>query len=165
MKRVAVTLSTAVVLTFSGCATDEVAARPVAPIQPSPWESCEAAGAPVPPVLVLPDEQAPLPRLPEDFAAVAVTTCGRMYTDQGVVAGERHTDDRAAVEALAATLLLPDLPREGDCAAWADFVPWFVLHDSAGRWVRPGTPHDECGRTRAEVHTALDALPLTTVSG
>ncbi|MDR7328204.1 MULTISPECIES: hypothetical protein [Catenuloplanes] len=144
------------------------------------WESCAAAGAPVP-MATPPDatggmippagsDQGDDPRLPEDFVPVAVTTCGAEFAErpdggQDVVMAEERTEDPAAVAALAAALRLPDLPGTADvCTADAIVLPWFVLHDAHGGWVRPGVPHDDCRKPRREVLAALSALQSTTVT-
>ncbi|MDR7275801.1 hypothetical protein [Catenuloplanes atrovinosus] len=131
--------------------------------QPSPaaslgssWESCAAAGAPrpIPPergsgmIPPINSDQGGGPRLPEDFTPVAVTVCD---------GEERRGDDPAAVAALAAALRLPDLPGTAEaCTLEALILPWFVLHDANGAWIRPGVPFDECRKPRREVLDALD---------
>ncbi|MDP9794636.1 hypothetical protein J2S43_003148 [Catenuloplanes nepalensis] len=109
-------------------------------------------------------------RLPADFVAVAVTTCGAEFAarpdgGQDIVMAEKRTEDPAAVAALAAALLLPDLPGTAPaCTADAVVLPWFVLHDANGGWVRPGVPHDDCRKPRREVLAALSALRGSSVS-
>ncbi|GAB7050959.1 hypothetical protein [Catenuloplanes indicus] len=153
-------------------------AQPVASLAVG-WDSCAVAGAPVP--QATPDagagmippvgaDQSEEPRLPAGFAAVAVTTCGaglRQRSDGGrdVVMSEQRTEDPAAVAALVAALRLPNLPGTAEaCTADAVILPWFVLHDAHGAWVRPGVPHDDCRKPRREVLTALSALRGTTVA-
>ena len=43
-------------------------------------------------------------------------------------------------------------------------VPWFVLLDEQGRWIRPGVPRDKCGKVRIEVRDAVSGLRLTRVA-
>jgi hypothetical protein len=130
---------------------------------PAPrWESCQreqpqSAGV----------DAGDLPRLTDDFAAVAAVVCGadsRRRPD-----GSEHligTQDRSAeVAALVAALRLPDEPRTRQpCADDNPTVAFFVLLDAEGRWVRPGVPRDACGKQRAEVRTAVGTLALTRVS-
>jgi hypothetical protein len=108
-----------------------------------------------------------LPRLGADFQAVGAVVCAT--TTQSPPAGG---EDLVAVEqrseqvaALVAALRLPDeKPTNDFCTTQQISVPWFVLIDAQGRWVRPGVPVDGCGRPRKELRDALAALPLVPVS-
>ena len=139
----------------------------------SSWESCAAAGAPAPqrtpdgwPGTLPPAEpdQVGVPWLPEDVTPVAVTTCAAGLAVRGdsgadVVPAERRSDDPGGMAALVAALRLPDATEKAEvCTAEAVVLPWFVLHDANGAWVRPRVPFDSCSRPRAEVLDALRAL-------
>jgi len=109
-----------------------------------------------------------LPRLGEDFVAVAAVLClmhpeRRPDGGKDLVAIENRATDVAGV---VAALHLPDAQRtSGDCLAMAyPGVEWFALLDADGRWVRTRVPVDECGQSRGEVVAALAALSLTVVS-
>jgi hypothetical protein len=78
-----------------------------------------------------------------DFAAVAAIVCGGDTQDRPD--GSQYstaTEDRAGdVAKLVAALRLPDEPRTQRLRTHEYFtVPWFVLLDVQGRWVRPGVP-------------------------
>ncbi|MER7444525.1 hypothetical protein [Micromonospora avicenniae] len=108
-----------------------------------------------------------LPRLDGDFTPVAAVICElktqqRPDGGQDGVATERRADE---VDALVTALRLPDEPRtDGHCTLEGVVLPWLVLVDADGRWVRPDVPVDRCRKPRREVREALDALPLTTVA-
>lgn len=112
-------------------------------------------------------EATELPRLGVDFVPTAAVVCNVSPQDQpgggsDLVATEGRTDE---VTALVAALRLPDVPRTaGDCTLELPLVPWFAVLDATGRWVRPGTPVDACGKIRIEVRKALSDLKLSTVS-
>ncbi|MFG3715232.1 hypothetical protein [Micromonospora sp. NPDC047730] len=112
-------------------------------------------------------DAAALPRLGGDLTPAAVVICGhepqrRVDGGEDMVATERRSDD---VAALVAALRLPDEPRtDGPCTSEMPSAPWLAVVDADGRWMRPGIPLDPCRKLRAEVRTALDALPLTTVA-
>jgi hypothetical protein len=129
------------------------------------WDSCQQAdldAGPRPPA-----DPADLPRPDDDFAAVAAVVCGA--DNQNQPDGSEYligTEDRARdVAELVAALRLPDEPNtHGICTSDNPTVPWFVLLDAQGRWVRPGVPRDQCGKHRAEVRAAAKALNLTRIS-
>jgi hypothetical protein len=137
-------------------------------VQPR-WTSCAAA---LPPGRT-PDEDTSatvpidLPRLGDGFTPVAAMVCARenrRRADGGedLVATEGRATDIAA---LVAALRLPDAaPTTQACTDDLPMVPWFALVDARGRWVRPGTPADECGKIRTEVRTAVRAVTLAPVS-
>jgi hypothetical protein len=105
--------------------------------------------------------------LGNDFRAVAAVVCGseteqRLDGSQYLVGTEDRAEDIAA---LITTLRLPDeAATTRACTADHPTVPWFVLLDEQGRWVRPGIARDECGKQRAEIRAAVKALTLTRVS-
>lgn len=129
------------------------------------WQSCDQAipwSGPRPPAADL--EAGVLPRLDAEFAAVAAVVCGA--ENQQRPDGSRWevaTEERAAdVTDLVAALRLPDVARrQGLCQQDFPGVPWFVLLDASGRWVRPGVPLDDCGKYRSEVRAAVAGLALT----
>ncbi len=129
------------------------------------WTSC-AADAP-PPSFAGGDDALTLPRLGGDFVPTAVIVCTeevqqRADGGQDLVATESRADD---VTALLAALHLPDeQPVDGACTADLPTVPWFVLLDAQGRWIRPGVARDGCGKVRVEVRNAVAALQLTRVA-
>ncbi|UQU66865.1 hypothetical protein COUCH_11595 [Couchioplanes caeruleus] len=129
------------------------------------WESCHQANPWSGPRQPGTDVEADLlPRLDVEFAAAAAVVCSaevqkRPDGSQWEVATEDKAGD---ITALVAALHLPDVPRrQGFCQLDNPGVPWFVLLDASGRWVRPGIPLDDCGKYRHEVRTALAALTLT----
>ncbi|GAA0812860.1 hypothetical protein [Spirilliplanes yamanashiensis] len=135
-------------------------AAPAVPVAGRGWVSCAALAAPVPPA----DAGPPLAA---DFVPVAVTLCRqgeRRRPGGGTDAVERELRS-TEVAALVAALRLPDAePSGGACTADLVLPPFLVLHDAAGRWVRPAVPVDGCAKPRPEVVAALGALPLTTVA-
>jgi hypothetical protein len=162
---------TAVLATVAGCAGEPGAPAPPAgqlKIEPA-WTSC-AAEAPTPSESGRPDPADPLtlPRLAADFRPVAAVVCA---TDQlrrpdggaDLAATESRADD---VTALVAALRLPDEPPTDGVVCTMDrpLIPFFVLLDEQGRWVRPGVPRDGCGKYRGEVREAMYGLRLTRVS-
>ena len=114
-----------------------------------------------------PADAADLPRLDDNFTAVAAVVCGA--DNQNQPNGSEYligTEDRAGdVAELVAALRLPDEPNtRGMCTADNPTVPWFVLIDAQGRWVRPGVPRDQCSKQRAEVRVAVKSLNLARTS-
>ena len=148
----------ALVLTASGCA-GLVPGGGELTVHPR-WESCADAFPADGPAV---DGQDALssPRLDDGFQPVAAVICGteqqkRPGGGSDLVAVEERADD---LTALVRTLRLPDEdPTDLPCTSEAPFVPWVVLLDEQGRWVRPGVPADECGKPRHEVRTAYDQL-------
>lgn len=116
------------------------------------WTSC-AAEAPDPPGTGGVDALA-LPRLGDGFTPTAGIVCReevQRRADGGAdrVATESRADE---VAALVALLRLPgEPPTDGPCTADLRTVPWFVLLDDQGRWIRPGVPKDSCGQVRRDV--------------
>jgi hypothetical protein len=136
------------------------------------WTSCDADGpgpvaTPGAAALDAGYDALTLPRLGDDFAAVAAVLCGnhparRPDGGDDLVASERRATD---VAALVAALRLPDEPpTNGACTLDLPAVPWLVLLDARGRWVRPGVPQDACGKPRVEVRRAVEELRLIPVS-
>lgn len=79
----------------------------------------------------------------------------------------RSTERRGTdVTALVGTLLLPDLPLTLEqCGTYRMLLPWFVLVDRDGRWVKPRYPQSgRCAHPRQEVLTTLQRLPTKTVA-
>ncbi|GIJ68072.1 hypothetical protein Voc01_029890 [Virgisporangium ochraceum] len=144
---------------------------PGAPAEPQPsWTSCSAVGAPVPLPDLNPAESLQLPRLGADFEPTAVVVC-RLEPDKradgatDLVAAESRADGPDDVAAVLDAVRLPDERRTtGACTADLPGVPWFALVDADGRWVRPGTPADACGKIRIEVRRAVENLTLVRVS-
>jgi hypothetical protein len=155
-------LALLIALASAGCTGPE-------PVRALPrWESCGQAypwSGPHTPAADLGADV--LPRLDADFIAVGAAVCGAQTQERSngsryEVATEKRT---AEVADLVAALRLPDIPRrQGLCEQDNPSVPWFVLLDAQGRWVRPGVPQDDCGKHRPEVRTAVDDLTLTRVS-
>jgi hypothetical protein len=108
-----------------------------------------------------------LPRLGTDFVATAAIVCAtqperRPDGGEDLLQVESRADD---VTALIAALRLPDqADTQRACTMELPVVPWLVLLDAAGRWVRPGLPKDECGKIRIEVRQAIGALKLTRIT-
>jgi hypothetical protein len=155
-------------ITLAGCRTGSgmVAEGPMGTPSVHPrWTSCTAE-APQASVAGGVDALA-LPRLGGGFAPTAGIVCGQQVQrradgGQDLVATESRADD---VAVLVAALRLPDeQPTDGACTADLPMVPWFVLLDEQGRWVRPGVPKDSCGKVRAEVRDAVAGLRLTRVA-
>ena len=110
------------------------------------------------------------PHLPEDVAPVGVLRCVVTTEDDPatgrwtVVRTERAT---AGVDAYVASLRMADEPRpEGDyaCTLEALLVPWSAVLLPDGSALQVALPLDPCGKPRAEVGSALDALVFETVS-
>lgn len=101
-----------------------------------------------------------------DFQAVAVVICGmgsqrRPDGGEDLVVTERHGQD---VAGLVGALRLPDDQEStGGCLASAITPPIMVMIDAEGRWTMPRIPQDRCGKPRAEIYHALDAMSLTKV--
>lgn len=154
-----------------GCAGQSTGdGRPggVPEVRPS-WTSCDADGpdiAATAPALPVTGDSAILPRLGDDFQPVAAVLCRQLplrRSDGGesMMATESRADD---ITALVAALRLPDEPLTGGpCTADLVIAPWLALIDGEGRWVRPGVPHDACGKPRMEFRAAVDALTLKQV--
>jgi hypothetical protein len=154
----------ALVVAAGGCAGTAVNDDPLT-VNPR-WESCRAAA---------PEDGAPadaqdglsLPRLDDTFEPVAAVVCRpvpqqRPSGGSDLVAVEERADD---VTALVTALRLPDeKPTDGPCTMELPFVPWFVLLDGQGRWVRPGVPIDVCRKPRQEFRTAFEQLRTQRVS-
>jgi hypothetical protein len=148
----------------AGCAGQ--AAEPGKPTVEPAWTSCAAAGAPASgPASGGGDAE--LPPLDDSFQPVAAVVCSsaplrRADGGEDLTATESRADD---VTALVAALRLPDEPLSGGaCTLELYLPPFFALLDAQGRWVRPGVPHDSCGKVRSEVREALGGLRLTPVS-
>jgi hypothetical protein len=147
-------LLAATILMSAGACANEVGVAP-----PPAWTSCP----------VQPAERTGtggLPHLSDSFHPVAAVVCStaarrRIGGGEEQVATEGRAQD---VTALVAALRLPDEPLSGEaCTTELWLPPYFVLLDEQDRWVRPGLPHDGCGKVRVEVRNALQALRLTPV--
>ncbi|MEU8611744.1 hypothetical protein AB0C29_27540 [Actinoplanes sp. NPDC048791] len=131
------------------------------------WTSCAAAGATSSGPASGGSGLADLPPLDGSFEPVAAVVCSsaplrRADGGEDMTATESRADD---VTALVAALRLPDEPISGGaCTLELYLAPFFALLDAQGRWVRPGVPHDSCGKVRSEVREALGGLRLTPVS-
>jgi len=129
------------------------------------WTSC-AAEAPQASVAGGVDALA-LPRLGGGFAPAASIVCGQQVQrradgGQDLVATESRAEDIAVL--VAALRLRDEQPTDGACTADLPIVPWFVLLDEQGGWVRRGVPKDSCGKVRVEVRDAVSGLRLTRVA-
>ncbi|GAA2335663.1 hypothetical protein [Dactylosporangium salmoneum] len=109
-----------------------------------------------------------LPRLPDDFAPVAVVLCAMEIQDgpggaKNQARVERRTTD---VRELTAALRLPGLrpPADAACSLEAVILPFFAVLDAGGHWLQPGVAGDGCGHPRIEVRNALQHLHSTVVS-
>lgn len=157
------------VVLVAGCGGS--GSSPGSPAEPQPsWTSCSEAGAPAPAPDANPAETLQLPRLGADFAPTAVVVC-RLEPDKradggtDLVAAESRANGPDDVAAVLDALRLPDERRTAQaCTADLPGVPWFALVDADGRWVRPGTPADACGKIRIEVRQAVENLTLLRVS-
>ena len=154
----------ALMLTAAGCAgTVPAGGEPASAgglvVHPR-WESC-ADAYPEDGSAVDGQDALSSPRLDDVFQPVAAVICGteqqqRPGGGSDLIAVEERADD---VTALVSTLRLPDEePTDLACTLEAPLVPWVVLLDEQGRWVRPGVPVDECRKPRHEVRTAYDQL-------
>lgn len=155
-------------MTLAGCgsAPGMVVAGPKGTPSVHPrWTSCTADAPPPAPAGGL--DALALPRLGGDFAPRAVIVCAeqvqrRADGGQDLVATESRADD---VADLVAALRLPDEQlTNGACTLDLPTVPWFVLVDDVGHWLRPGVAKDSCGKVRVEVRDAVARLRLTRVS-
>jgi hypothetical protein len=167
----AVAIGLVVAVVGSGCASRGGDAGQPGPRRPGTgkaervWTACPAATGS--PAVADPAGAAALPLLGDDFHAVAAVLCQsamQRRTDGGtdLVATESRADD---VTALVAALRLPDQPPvTGFCTADLVGIPYLVLLDERGRWMRPGVPVDGCHKPRAEVRAAIAGLRLTPVS-
>ncbi|WP_033340580.1 hypothetical protein [Catenuloplanes japonicus] len=138
----------------------------------STWRGCEAEGAPLSSRggrLAMPGAEQTGAPLPADMMPVAATICGVGWDGTGK---EIHVEERVSgwdkLVDLAEALRLPDapdLPAGGqECAGKPGTVPWLVVHDTAGNWVRPRIPVDRCGDARPEVAAAMVTLDANSVS-
>lgn len=188
--RPAAVVGVALTLIATGCARPATTAgapeaQPSAPAATAPDQRSPGPPRIHPRWRACPDESAAsdvshfstLPRLADTFRPVAAVRCGggpQRRPDGGMdaVAFEDRADD---VAALLAALRLPDEPplhqpsgNDGSpelvCTLNAVAAPWLALLDAQGRWVRPGIPHDACGKPRAEVTTAVENLRWTRVA-
>ena len=167
MGRCGVSLVVATVLfgAVAGCAGQE--GDPGKPKVEPAWTSCADAGAESSGPASGGGDLAGLPPLDDSFQPVAVVVCtlSTLRPPSGgakVAATESRADD---VTALVAALRLPNEPKSGGvCSLELYLPPFFALLDEQGRWVRPGLPHDGCGKVRSEVREALGGLRLTPVS-
>lgn len=110
------------------------------------------------------------PHLPGDVTPVGVLRCVVEQEDDPatgrwtVVRTEKAT---TGIDAYVAALRLPDEPRPaGDVACTADalILPWSAVLLPDGRALQVALPITPCGKPRAEVLAALEALAFTTVS-
>ncbi|TDC42560.1 hypothetical protein [Micromonospora sp. KC213] len=162
-------------LAVAGCAGTAPAGDTVPAWQRSPgpptvqprWEACATATAGQEADLDHSQAALSLPFLEDGFRPVAAAVCRaeprqRPTGGSDLVAVEERADD---VGRLVAALLLPDDTSPVDaCTAEMPFVPWLVLLDAQGRWVRPGVPTDPCGKPRPEFRTAYEQLSTRRVT-
>ncbi|GIF22474.1 hypothetical protein BJ973_002799 [Actinoplanes tereljensis] len=150
-----------VALLAGGCAGQAADGGESPVVQPR-WESCAA---------VTPEEGTEglaLPKLDDSFVPVSAVICRtvpvrRPSGGEDMVAAEDKAGDIAG---LLATLRLPDeKPTNGACTADLVLVPYLVLLDADGRWIRPGVPVDACRKPRIEFRDALGQLKTERVSG
>ncbi|WP_430782850.1 hypothetical protein [Actinoplanes sp. G11-F43] len=108
-----------------------------------------------------------MPLLGDGFQPVAAVICAvgtreRPGGGTEIVASESRA---TGLGALLAGLRLPDATVGAEvCTMDLPSVPWLVLVDADGRWIRPGVPIDECGKPRTEYREAFYALTTTEVS-
>jgi hypothetical protein len=106
--------------------------------------------------------------IPDGFATAAVQRCRTEVRDvPGRGKWNVEITERADTPAadLVAQLRRPSDPlTAGPCTMELVPPPVFLLVDAAGRTVLPAVPTDACGKPRAEVRAALDALPFHTLS-
>ncbi|GIE86480.1 hypothetical protein [Actinoplanes regularis] len=140
---------------------------PSAPVVRDRWESCDTtAPASAEDQFSGAQDALTLPRLGDGFQPVAAVVCGMSMRERPgggweMVAEEARVDD---LTTLLPALRLPD--EAATAAACTDdlpAVPWLVLLDSDGRWIRPGIPIDACGKPRGEFREAFGKLATTTV--
>ncbi|GAA2707083.1 hypothetical protein [Actinoplanes palleronii] len=97
-----------------------------------------------------------LPRLTGSFPAVSAVICDDRPQPGATGSAEVRATD---ITALLATLRLPDEGATAQaCTQELPFVPWLVLLDAQGRWIRPGVPVDSCGKPRQEFRDAYRKL-------
>jgi hypothetical protein len=138
--------------------TAAVALPSAPPVISQVWESCEAADS----QSDLAGVQAlRLPPVPDDFRPVAAVVCRADQRGSKLVTVEERADD---VTALLATLRLPAEAHTAEvCTDDMPYVPWLVLLDEQGRWLRPGVPADSCGKPRIEFRQAFRKLQTVEV--
>ncbi|WP_328469187.1 hypothetical protein OHA21_01150 [Actinoplanes sp. NBC_00393] len=166
--------STALVIVFTlflaGCAnrsesptssppTATVALPSAPPVITQVWESCAAADS----QSDLAGVQAlRLPPVPDGFRPVAAVICRAEQSGSRMVTVEERAGD---VTALLATLRLPPEAHIAEvCTDDMPYVPWLVLLDAEGRWLRPGVPPDSCGKPRIEFRNAFRKLQTIEVA-
>ncbi|MEV0900043.1 hypothetical protein [Actinoplanes sp. NPDC049802] len=109
-----------------------------------------------------------MPLLDDSFQPVSAVVCAtgpkqRPSGGSDLVEVESRADD---LSRLLPTLRLPDAQSTAEaCTADLPAVPWLVLLDAEGRWVRPGVPIDECGKPRHEFRDAFSQMKMTEVAG
>ncbi|MBO3737376.1 hypothetical protein [Actinoplanes flavus] len=131
------------------------------------WESCDKHRPEDAVGVDGAQEALTMPLLDDSFQPVSAVICGatvkqRPSGGSDYVAFESKTDDLGA---LLPALRLPDVDYDAEaCTADLPAVPWLVLLDARGRWVRPGVPIDDCGKPRQEFRDVYGALRTTEVS-
>ena len=151
------------VCAVAGCAGPTTGGDAGPPVLHPRWESCAAAA----PAAEAGQDALTMPRLTDDFRPVAAVIC-RTVPERRASGGEDllAVEERAGdVTALLGALRLPDEePTDGACTMDLPHVPFLVLLDEQGRWVRPGVPVDACGKPRQEFRTAVEQLATERVS-
>jgi hypothetical protein len=184
MSRIGVALSVGLVLVLVAIGADRVGGLGSVEVRPSPhpsqtlkqrsggagqihsrWKSCFSQLSAQRDIAV-PDALT-LPSLDDAFRPVAAIVCGagpRSRPDGGsdAVIFEDHV---GGLTVLVAAVRLPDEPPLPEPSAEDELpvmchlgdvgVPWLVLLDAQGRWVRPGIPRSACDGPRHEVTAAL----------
>ncbi|MEV7629612.1 hypothetical protein [Actinoplanes sp. NPDC089786] len=145
-----------------------VKARPEGlPVDRPLWKGCPP---PPEPALRLVDgsDALKLPKLDDTFRPVSARVC--------TIGSQKRANggyDRVAIEqsvtdlsTLLPALRLPDeKPTDGRlCTLEGHEVPWMVLLDEQGRYVRPGVPVDACRKPRPEFEATVRKLHSTTVT-
>ncbi|GGN45555.1 hypothetical protein FHR83_008400 [Actinoplanes campanulatus] len=131
------------------------------------WESCDRHRPEDPIGADGAQEALTMPLLDDSFQPVSAVICGNTVKERpsggsDYVAFESKTDD---LSALLPALRLPDVDYDAEaCTADLPAVPWLVLLDAQGRWVRPGVPIDDCGKPRMEFRNVFEKLQTTEVS-
>jgi hypothetical protein len=129
---------------LAACSPD-AAPRAPAPVT-SGWPGCRTIGAFADPGGGVPPY--PAGAVPAGFVPQRAVLC--QTTTRDGTGGSRTVDlERTAtdIDPLLTYLDQPDEPpTDGACTADGWVEPWLFLLDSAGRFVRPAIPVDECGK-------------------
>lgn len=151
----------------TGSQAPVVKARPEGlPVDRPRWKGCPP---PPEPALGLVDgsDALKLPKLDDTFQPVSARVCTigsqkRANGGYNRVAIEQSVTD---LSTLLPALRLPDAePYDGGCTLEGHHVPWLVLLDAQGRYVRPGIPVTICGKPHPQFEATVRKLHSTTVT-